>query len=220
MKIHHERHGMLNEDRSEIVSYVHERHSIGECQWCDFIRVENITHEFIRRMDEVGDVRHLYMWSLGSSLKDTDLNRRLILKRWRIFSKRMFYDKRWSPVFRILEVGRRGFLHFHVVCIRWIDHAVILRAWRALTLERSNVHVSGYKGKLEPRRLAGYLMKYLGKSSSQYRWMGAFFGKNRDTCRKVSNAPVRAIQHYGGLCYGGYDSIAVVEKVYKQREII
>lgn len=203
MKETHNRIGLLSLDGSEIEAYAHERHKIGECPWCDFIRVENITKDFIRRLDITGADR-LYMWSLGTSLKDTRINRKLLMRRWRDFTKRMWHCEEWNPVFRVVEVGRRGFLHIHCVTTSFTEHAIVLRTWRSLTKEKSNVHVSGYKGVLDPRRLARYLMKYLTKESSKYHWLGSFrsLGARSRSVRNGKTPNLSSLQ-YGGLCYGG-----------------
>ncbi len=203
MKKVHEIHGMISEDGNDITSYVHERHRIGECPWCDFIRVENITREFLDRLDRLSSpVDNLYMWSLGTSLTDTVMNRKLIQRRWHEFQKRMYRVEKWKPLFRVLEVGMRGFLHFHVIVECFCEHRAVLNMWRSLTREQSNVHVSGHRGKQDPKRLTRYLLKYLTKSSSKYSWLGRFHGMGSRTSRRVSNWDSSVCERYGGLtCY-------------------
>lgn len=174
--ITHEIHAFLDE-LDDTLSYRHSRHPVGHCPRCDWIRVQSVTVEFIRRLracDE--EIEGLFMWSLGTSLRDTPSNRRMLMKRWRAFTKVMNERDDWVPLFRVVEVGRRGFLHFHVVAGRYIEHAIVLKAWRSLTREPSNVNVSGYKGRKNPETLVRYLVKYLSKSTSSYRWMGPLHG--------------------------------------------
>jgi len=202
-KLFHARIGFLNLDESEIVGYAHVRHRVGECRWCDFIRVNSITREFIKRMDICADkITRLNMWSLGSSLVDTPCNRKVILRWFRLFALAMRGVKAWRPVFRVLESGRRHFLHFHLVVPWYVDHSIVLERWRSLTGELSNVHVSGGPSYLEPKALCQYLLKYLSKSSSTYRWMGPFYGMGRERSRRVAQAALERV--YGGVCYGGY----------------
>ena len=202
-KLFHERIGLLSLDGSEIVGYGHLRHRVGECRWCDFIRVHSITREFIRRLDLCEDrITRLNMWSLGTSLVDNTYNRKVILHWFRLFALAMRGTRNWRPVFRVLESGRRHLLHFHVIVPWYVDHSIVLGRWRALTGELSNVHVSGGPKYLEPRFLCKYLLKYLGKVTSTYRWMGPFYGMGWERSRRVSHdAPGRV---YGGVCCGGY----------------
>lgn len=197
----HSVHGMLSEDGEEILGYVHERHPKGECPWCDFIRVENIAREFERRLEVCGErIESLNMWSLGSSLVDTEANRKVIVDWWRLFTRRLDRRDEWTPIFRVLEVGRRGFLHFHCVCTRYISHAEVLRTWRSITGEASNVHVSGSARGRNVSTLIRYLVKYLTKDNSTYRWMGSLYGLG-NTSRRVRNISGTG-GRYGGLtCY-------------------
>jgi len=107
-------------------------------------------------------------------------------------------------VFRVLEVGKRGYLHYHFVSSGFMDHSKVLEVWRSLTGEASNVHVSGHRGRHDPKRLVGYLTKYLTKSSCEYRWCGAFYGLGRERSRSVRtdqvDTPVPG--SYGELYYG------------------
>ncbi len=181
------------------LSYDHERHAKGICPSCDFQRVVGIQREFIRRLEgsEVG-IRGLFMWSLGTSLSDTGANRKLLNERWHLFTKRMYHHTDWLPLFRVLEVGRRGFLHYHVVTGLFIKHSTVLQCWRSLTKEKSNVHVSGYKGVKDPVPLIRYLLKYLTKSSSEYRWMGPLYGVG-ESYRKAHSGARR--RYMGHTCY-------------------
>ena len=198
MKMTHDAVGLLSPDGNDIVMTVHSRHPVGECPWCDHCRVQDITREFLRRLDESREyIGHLYMWSLGTSLTDTVTNRKLLVTWWRVFSKRVWHLDAWRPVFRITEKGRRGFLHIHCVCTRFVKHSIILDHWRSVTGEKSNVHVSGQTGQQDPRRLAKYLMKYLTKESSSYRWCGAFYGLGRDRGHALLGNGEKLI--YGGI---------------------
>ncbi len=201
MKKVHEVIALMDELDEHNIKYVHERHTIGLCPWCDFIRVEAISKEFIRRLNVCSEeIRDLYMWSLGTSLSDTKMNRNLLMKRWNLFVKRMYHCEDWSPLFRVVEVGRRGFLHIHVICHKFVDHRVVLETWRSLTREKSNVHVSGHKGSLNPLRLARYLMKYLSKESSSYRWLGSFYGLGSRS-RRLRSRSQGDYLYAGTTCY-------------------
>lgn len=202
MKMEHKINGLLSDDGNEIVGFAHERHKIGECPWCDYIRVEHITKEFFWRLDNCGEkINHLYMWSLGTSLKDTKYNRKILLRMWNKFTKTVQRTETWKPLFRVVEKGKRGYLHIHVVASHFCEHRIILNKWRAQTGEKSNVHVSGYRGTLDPRKLARYLMKYLTKESSAYRWLGAFYGLGKSTSRRVSTSKRSSRVRYGGEVY-------------------
>lgn len=195
----HEVIGMLSEDGSDIVAYCHERHGIGVCPWCDFIRVERIVEDFMRRLDLTKErIESLNMWSLGTSLKDTKYNRKVLHAWWREFHGKVKRIKEWVPLFRVLEVGRRGFLHFHVVVSEYVDHKKILDTWRSITGEASNVHVSGSPPGRDFTPLIRYLVKYLTKEGSAYRWMGPLYGLGARS-RSVSNR--KGPMYYGGVTY-------------------
>ncbi len=199
----HQEIGFISLDECEIVGYAHQRHKKGECRWCDYMRVESITKEFIRRMEECScHIKTLNMWSLGSSLLDTEYNRKGIMRLWHEFAWAMRSTPNWRPVFRILESGRRRLLHFHVVVPFFVDHSIVIKAWRSLTGEASNVHVSGGSYFMDPKRLCRYLMKYLSKESSNYRWMGPFYGRGR--ARESNIRKDNLNRKYGGETYGSY----------------
>ncbi len=198
-------YGLIDELDDEIV-HVHERHKVGECPYCDMVRVESITREFIRRSEACEPkVSHLYLWSLGTSLTDTSMNRKLIQKRWHRFQASMHRVEKWKPLFRVMEKGRRGFLHFHVICESFCEHRVVLNVWRSLTKEKSNVHVSGHKGTQDTRRLTKYLLKYLSKESSKYWWLGRFHGMGSV---KRSVAPSRQFRGSPGETSYRFNTIA------------
>jgi len=201
-KCYHTSVGMLNPEETDIVKILHSRHSVGECPWCDFIRVRKIAKEFERRIDICDErIQSLNMWSLGTSLTDTPLNRKTILHWWRVFTRRLDRNSHWAPLFRVLEVGRRGFLHFHVVCSQYISHAEVLRVWRSITGENSNVHVSSSNKEMKTSTLIRYLIKYLTKESSSYRWMGSLYGLGRATRGRVLEGPSERLVYGGAMCY-------------------
>ena len=203
-KMMHDAIGMVNDDFTEIMCYVHERHNVGQCPWCDYMRVQHITNEFLWRLENCGHkITRLHMWSLGTSLRDSKYNRKILLSRWRKFSKVMGHYKAWKPVFRIVEVGRRGFLHIHIVCTAFVEHSLVISKWRGQTGEHSNVHVSPGSKYMNPHRLAGYLLKYLSKESSAYRFLGVFYGLRSSRSRYIGRGE---FLRYGGICYFGYET--------------
>jgi len=213
MKKVHEIHAFMDEIDNSL-TYRHSRHKKGECPWCDFIRVGEVSREFLWRLDHVygTDVPHLNMWSLGTSLKDTKSNRKLLQRWWHLLQARKLDKKGWNPVFRVVEAGRRGYLHLHVIVPTYVRHEVILYAWRSITGEGSNVHVSGQKGRQDPHRLANYLLKYLTKESSSYWWCGCFMGLGRKRrCSLRGDGQRRQVRYMGVTCYT-YETEAYPEK--------
>lgn len=201
-KIQHDIEGLLDEDTGEIV-YAMVRHRVGECPYCDRLRAGRIAREFIRRVDQAGlDEGRLHMWSLGCSLKDSTYNRKVITGWWREFTKGMNKYTGWRPCFRVLESGRRGYLHFHVVVYGFVSHGVVLERWRRITGERSNVNVSPMQGGAEG--IVKYLVKYITKGSGEsrapgtYRWLGPMYALKNDC-----NAPSRQLRHMGSTPYHG-----------------
>ncbi len=209
MKVSHHRIGMIDDAETEIYSTAHERHPKSvHCKWCDMLRLVQIQEEFLWRLDNCGEVvDHLNMWSLGSSLKASQLNEKVIIRDWHLFRARMAKRGNWKPVFRILEKGRRGYLHIHFVSLVFIEHAVVMDAWRSVRGETANVHVSGQKGAQDPARMCRYLMKYLTKENTSYRWLGPFYGLHRARSRRVTTGE-KSIK-YGGIMYGGFDSTII-----------
>lgn len=214
--IPHETIGLLNPSTGDIV-YSLVRHRLGECPLCDRARNNRVAREFQRRLDVSGvSVSSLHMWSLGCSLRDSRSNRKVLSGWWRQFTESM---KRtgWVPCFRILEVGKRGYLHFHVVVSGFVEHAVILQKWRSITGEKSNVNVSAAAG--DSSHMVRYLTKYLSKGNGgacpgSYRWLGPLYG--------VPSAPpqgeVQKLQYMGNTCYSG-PSVSEYRPRQSQRKI-
>lgn len=206
MKMRHQAKGFISADGRDIIEAGHDRHKIGECTWCDYCRAINIQQDFLWRLDHCNeDIHNLYMWSLGSSLNDTKFNRKKMRGHWTKFRTAFHKRGNFPVVFRVLETGRRGYLHFHFVATSFMAHADVLAVWRGLTGEASNVHVSGQNGAQNPKSLAKYLTKYLTKESSQYRWCGAFYGLGKERGRSVRagrGSQDRLPGSYGELYYG------------------
>lgn len=196
--IQHETVGLYDRETGEIV-YSEVRHPVGECPLCDRRRAVAIRRDFDLRVHLAGvDPGTLHMWSLGCSLRDTAPNRKRITQWWRDMTESMKRSG-WVPCFRILEVGRRGYLHLHVVVSGFVDHAVVLDKWRRITGEKSNVNVSSMTG--GTRSLARYLTKYLTKGNQNskpgtYRWLGPLYGLG---------GAVKAFRRSEGSRYGRYE---------------
>lgn len=220
MKMSHDVIAFMDEIDNSL-SYRHSRHRKGECPWCDFIRVGEVSREFLRRLNHVFglDPVHLNMWSLGTSLRDDErgANRRLLQRWWHEFQKHPV--RGWCPVFRIIEAGRRGFLHIHTINPGFCTHELVLHAWRRITGESSNVHVSGRKGRQDPRRLASYLLKYLSKESCTYSWCGAFLGHGDRGTRGLRGAGQGLPKKFMGTCYWTVETDPYPEKK-KQHKLI
>lgn len=202
MKKVHEVTGFINPEGTDIVRYVHERHPVGQCAWCDFVRSRSIAREFITRLEmTIPDCENLNMWSLGTSMHDTKFNRKILVKRWAKLRNRLHKRGYSGIVFRVLECGNRGYIHIHFVAVSFIPHKVVLDAWREICGEKANVHVSGQKGAQDVKRLTRYLTKYLTKSSSDYRWCGPFYGLGKDRDRSVRAGSAGPSPVYGGVTY-------------------
>ncbi len=209
MKINHDCMAMLDE-LDHIYSYVHQRHKKSDnCVWCELVRLRRIQNDFQFRLSHCGEtVTHLSLWSLGTSLKDTPTNRKILLRWWGLFRMRMNRSKTWSPVFRVVEAGRRHLIHMHFVDIGYIDHSEVLKVWRSLTGEKSNVHVSGSGYGKDSSKLVKYLCKYLTKQTTRYAFMGPF----RAIKGILEDMEVKdrdEVLHYGGVCYGGFSSFVI-----------
>lgn len=204
MKVEHDIVGLLDHATGEIV-YSMVRHRVGECPYCDMLRARRIAREFLRRLDQSGlEAGGLHLWSLGCSLKDSAYNRKILGRWWRKFTEAMKRSG-WCPCFRIMEAGKRGFLHYHVVVSGFVPHALVLEKWRRITGEKSNVNVSPFVG--DEDHLAGYLTKYVTKGAGDgsgcafpYSWLGPF---RTGPPEKPVKGPSRDLEYLGYTVYHG-----------------
>lgn len=146
------------------------------CPLCEARWIRALYGKFFGRVEQSGvALDRAIMWTLGTSLKDSPENRRILARYWTRFRKHMNKYQQWDPVFRVVEAGSKGKrLHIHLVLVSQTTHAIVLKQWRKITGERSNVNFtapvhSGHLGLLR------YLLKYLTKQGTRYYWLGALY---------------------------------------------
>lgn len=106
--------------------------------------------------------KRLVMWTLGTSLICDEAGIKKFQKVWDIFRK--FINSRKIKYIGVIESGESNRLHLHIVFNQYIDHADILKAWRASTKENSNVNYSVQIG----NTVGKYMSKYMTKTSQEY----------------------------------------------------
>ncbi len=81
----------------------------------------------------------------------------------------------WKPIFRVVEKGALGGrLHIHFINSGYLEHDVVLEAWRSAVGETANVNFS-YIPSSSTSKVLGYMLKYLLKDDVKYSWLGTFY---------------------------------------------
>ncbi len=147
-----------------------------KCDLCQSMWVKGLITSFHTRKLRSGDiVEQAILWSLGSSKRDTGAERAALGHSWELFRTWMNEYSDWKPIFRVVEVGARGKrLHIHFIATSYIDHEVVLEAWRSAVGESANVNFSYIAG-TRSEDILGYLVKYLTKDGCKYSWLGSFY---------------------------------------------
>ncbi len=157
----------------------------GRCDNCVRQRKRVIYAKFYYKLEgfllKFGRYPKWTMWSLGTSLIDSDKNRKQIAVYWKLFRKRMMlYSKRHSfpykPLMYVVEAGSKGRrLHYHIIMDGFTPFNRVLRNWRDITGEQSNVNYSVNETGTENIHAINYILKYVMKQSGSYYWVGEFY---------------------------------------------
>ncbi len=147
------------------------------CGICQSLWIKGLYRKFYTRKRRSGDiVEQAILWSLGSSKLDTEHERAALGDSWKRFRMWMDNYSNWKPIFRVVETGSKGGrLHIHFIATRYLDHEVVLEAWRNAIGERANVNFSYIPHSDDTSSILNYLLKYLTKETSRYSWLGAFY---------------------------------------------
>jgi len=147
-----------------------------KCGVCQSMWVKGLYSKFYTRKLRSGDnAEQCILWTLGSSKFDTGHERAALGEAWRKFRMWMDNYSDWRPIFRVVETGKKaGRLHIHFVVTWWLDHEVVLEAWRSAVGEAANVNFSYIPGD-GTSKVLGYMLKYLLKDKSKYSWLGSFY---------------------------------------------
>ncbi len=131
------------------------------------------------------DLSSIALWTLGTSLTEGSDNRKTITQYWNRFRASMNKYTNWHPIMKVIEAGSRGNrLHIHFLSSTTIKHHVVLRHWRRITKEKSNVNFQ--KSAHNVNTAINYLIKYIVKTSVRYSWLGKFRGAvNTDQKERV-----------------------------------
>lgn len=160
------------------------------CKGCSDRRRRKLIYKAMNRYVQVkkpGD--KFVLWTLGTSLLDTEENLKLIKKYWSQFRKKFHkyyrakYEK-WEPLVYCIEPGSEGRrLHLHIVVRGFAYQKFVLKLWRGITKEKSNVNFETSHTKATSAENAfRYVAKYVAKGYSYY-WLGAM--------RKVRETPFK-----------------------------
>ncbi len=147
------------------------------CSGCSKQRMRVIFGKFYSRFNRAYPkqaIDSIVMWTIGTSLPDNRENRIKLQAYWNKFRARMSKLKLWEPIFRVVESGKAGYLHIHFLNVGKLDFRIVIKAWRSITAEKSNVNFA--KGDNGGRHIR-YTLKYLTKSPTKYSFLGAMRGK-------------------------------------------
>ncbi len=122
----------------------------------------------------------IVLWTLGTDLRNDSQGRSYLASYWKYFRARMNKKAEWSPLFRVVETGSKGFrLHIHFLNNGYLKHKDVLRAWREVTAKKTNVNFS--KKSLAPKIAIRYAAKYLTKDASKFSFLGLWYGRKEKT---------------------------------------
>ena len=150
------------------------------CEYCRIRRSRQFLAKFYQRAEISGiDPKNGYMWTLGTSSKyvreyDWDAKQYYdnvsdVIEPWKLFRKRMNLEGAWSPLVYVVEAGSKGNrLHIHFLNEGVLSHKTVVRTWRSVTKEKSNVNYVKHSN-------IGYLAKYTSKSLIRYHWLGKLY---------------------------------------------
>lgn len=182
----HESHGNQGH-RYQIKHLVRELREV-LCEACTEQRRKTIIAKALDRYDQVKrNQDQLTMWTVGTSLDDTEENKEIIIGYWKKFGSRLrTYSKRhnWSfqPLMNALESGTSGGkLHYHFVVRSFMDHEYIKNIWRDITGEESNVNFSRRTTNRKAYKVFSYLAKYIAKDGLRYYFMGKMLTEAKAT---------------------------------------
>lgn len=158
------------------IHYVTERCKRSDsCSRCSALWTRNLYRQFFHRWRQIDDPGEVVLWTMGTSLMDTEANRTRISRYWTLFRMRMNKHGGWTPLFKVVEAGAKGRrLHVHLMVSGFLDHARVLKAWREVAGESANVNFSSVRSDNVNRHLS-YLCKYLVKQRSTYSWLGPMY---------------------------------------------
>ncbi len=151
------------------------------CDNCGIHRRMVILAKLYSRYNEPGSksIRSIVMWTIGTSLKNTDVGRKTLSAYWKYFRARMNKKADWDPLFRVVEIGTKGKrLHIHFLNSGYLLQHDVLTAWREVTRENSNVEFS--KRDMPAKYAFRYVAKYLSKDASKYTFLGKWYGKRKN----------------------------------------
>lgn len=174
-----------------ITSYCNSSHEIEfdmrcrKCVPCFHHKKRMWVAKLIDRFDQnCSNVKQVYLWTLGTNWGWSDDNMGRLKRAWVLFRKRVNINQkrrvwrgRWKPLVYVIEEGKAGFLHIHVVVHGRLDQSVGRALWSELTgIEEPNF---GYSPPKRRSPIAGmiYLAKYLSKGIYNWYWLGDMRGK-------------------------------------------
>lgn len=112
--------------------------------------------------------RVINMWTLGTNLKDTKVNRKAVVRYLQLWKKRIrihYHRARKNPLQMfvwVLETGDSGYLHFHTIIAGYLPHKYARSVWSNVTgIDNPNFRYDRARKSL--KSFLAYAGKYMSK---------------------------------------------------------
>ncbi len=151
-------------------------------------------------------IRTIVLWTIGTNMQKSPENLKTLSIYWKYFRARMNKGAEWNPLFRVVETGSRGKrLHIHFLNNGFLSHKAVLRAWREVTRQNSNVNFTDKN--LPPKYALRYAAKYLTKDASKFTFLGLWYGQKEKYIRDAEDCEHgRSFIYYNTM----YDKTGIV----------
>lgn len=126
--------------------------------------------------------RILKLWTFGTNLDDTEVNRRIIVEWWKIFREEVrnytgVRKKRLKVQIWALEAGTLAKkLHIHCLVFGYSYQPVMRKIWASVTgIDNPNVNYAQQRKRTQdPEQAVKYIVKYVAKEGAKYYWGDQF----------------------------------------------
>lgn len=137
---------------------------------------------FAKLMERWGlneQITRLGFGTIGTNWKDTARNRVRLSEAWQLFRKIMNKNTKWNPLFKVVEKGKKGYLHIHFLYQSYVHREFVREEWSRITkITKPHVWLQEVHFKYDNIvRTLWYVTKYVTKEASAYSWLGDFYGK-------------------------------------------
>ncbi len=173
-------------DLRTIEYYVYKR--CNACYYCDRYNSKKMIARIMARVEKL-KVSQVFLWTFGTNWKDTKENRLKLSQAWnKLTSYLSNYFKRpknlkivwrYKPLFKVIEVGKNGYLHIHAIFEAPIEYFFVKARWaHYVKIDNPNVNFNADQSK-EVIKAMSYVAKYVAKGigkSRNWSFMGRFYG--------------------------------------------